>query len=76
MNPPYGWREKRSRFIYGPGNFEISSAKDPLTPFYLKPQFEGQRPFGCVWPDTGIFFCYPESEGFKGLVYAYDGVEE
>ena len=73
---PYGYREKKSRLIYGPGNFEMSSAPEPLTPFYLEPQFEGQDPFGCVLPETGIFYFYRENVGYKGLVYAYEEVRE
>ena len=73
---PYGYREKRSRFVYGPGNFEISSAPEPVTPFYLEPQFEGQKPFGGVVPAIGIFCYYPESIGTLGVEPAYLGVEE
>jgi len=73
---PYGYREKRSRFVYGPGNFEISSAPEPVTPFYLEPQFEGQKPFGGVVPSIGIFYYYLESIGTLGVEPAYLGVEE
>ena len=72
---PYGYRDKVSRFIFGPGNFEMSSANVPLTPIYLEPQYLGQEPFGCVRPEVGIFLFYPKSVGWNGLVYAYDGVE-
>jgi hypothetical protein len=72
---PYGYRDKVSRFIFGPGNFEMSSANVPLTPFYIEPQYLGQEPFGCVQPEVGIFLFYPKSVGRNGLVYAYDGVE-
>ena len=74
---PYGYRDKISRFIFGPGNFEMSSAKVPLTPIYLEPQHPGQEPFGCVRPEVGIFLFYRDSiSEVTGLVYAYDGVEE
>ena len=72
---PYGYRDKVSRFIFGPSNFEMSSANVPLTPIYLEPQYLGQEPFGCVKPEVGIFLFYPKSVGWNGLVYAYDGVE-
>lgn len=73
---PYGYREKRSRFVYGPGNFEISSAPEPVTPFYLEPQFEGQKPFAGVVPDVGIFYFYPKDIGKFNIVPAYLGVKE
>ena len=73
---PYGYREKRSRFVYGPGNFEISSTPEPVTPFYLEPQFEGQKPFGGVVPNIGIFYYYPESIGKLGVEPVYLGVGE
>jgi hypothetical protein len=73
---PYGYRDKRSRFVYGPGNFEISSAPEPVTPFYLEPQFEGQKPFGGVVPNIGIFYYYPESIGKLGVEPVYLGVGE
>ena len=80
---PYGWRETFSRFVYGPGNFEmpvegsrVADLVGPLTPFYLEPQFPGQRPFGGVVPDVGIFYYYPESIGTLGIEPAYLGVEE
>lgn len=73
---PYGWRETYSRFIYGFGNFEMPDLVGPLTPFYLEPQFEGQKPFGGVVPDVGIFYFYPNSIGKLGIVPAYLGVEE
>jgi hypothetical protein len=73
---PYGYRETKSRFIYGPGNFEMSSAKEPLTPFYLVPQFEEQKPFAGIVPDTGIFYYYPEDIGKYGIKPVYLGVEE
>ena len=73
---PYGYRDKVSRFIFGPSNFEMSSANVLLTPIYLEPQYLGQEPFGCVKPEVGIFLFYPKSiDEINGLVYAYDGVE-
>ena len=73
---PYGYRDKVSRFIFGPSNFEMSSANVPLTPIYLEPQHPGQEPFGCVRPEVGIFLFYRDSiDKVTGLVYAYDGVE-
>jgi hypothetical protein len=47
-----------------------------VTPFYLEPQFEGQKPFGGVVPSIGIFYYYLESIGTLGVEPAYLGVEE
>ena len=80
---PYGWRETYSRFIYGPGNFEmpapgtkVAANVVSLTPFYLEPQFEGQSPFGGVVPSVGIFYFYPKDIGKLGIEPAYLGVEK
>ena len=80
---PYGWRETYSRFIYGPGNFEMPRDDTreadkllPLFPFYLEPQYLGQEPWGGVVPDVGIFYYYPESIGKYGIEPLYIGVEE
>jgi hypothetical protein len=47
-----------------------------VTPFYLEPQFEGQKPFGGVVPNIGIFYYYPESIGKLGVEPVYLGVGE
>lgn len=69
----YGYWDKETRFIFGPGNFEMSSAKTELTPFYTKPVYEGQEPFACVKEDTGIFLHHPQYVGKYGLVPVYQG---
>ena len=80
---PYGWRETYSRFIYGPGNFEmpepstkVADLVGPLTPFYLEPQYPGQEPWGGVVPNIGIFYYYTKSIGTLGIEPFYLGVEE
>lgn len=71
----YGYWDKETKFIYGPGNFEIDSANKPLTPFYTEPVYEGQEPFACVSPEVGIFLHYPEYIGLHNLVPVYEGKE-
>ena len=72
---PYGYRETKSRFVYGPGNFEMSSAPEPLTPIYLEPQYPGQEPFAGVVPHVGIFYFYPKDIGQLGIEPVYLGVK-
>ena len=50
---PYGYVSKRYRLVFGPGNFEMprDDTKEadellPLFPFYLEPQYSGQKPWG------------------------------
>jgi hypothetical protein len=69
----YGYWDKATRFIYGPGNFEMDSAKSELTPFYTKPVYEGQEPFACIKQDIGIFLHYPSAIGKFDLVPVYQG---
>lgn len=71
----YGYWDKETRFIYGPGNFEMGSAPR-LIPFYTEPVHKGQEPFACVSPNVGIFLHYPESIGKYDLVPVYEGVKE
>lgn len=68
---PYGYWDKKYKFIYGPDNFEMDSAKNELTPFYTQPVYEGQEPFACINPDVGIFLFYPQYIGRDGLVPVY-----
>ena len=72
----YGYWDKATRFIYGPGNFEMDSAKSELTPFYTEPVYEGQEPFACIKQDIGIFLHYVQYIGKYDLVPVYEGVEE
>ena len=72
----YGHWDKETRCIYGPGNFEMASAKNKLIPFYTKPVYEGQEPFACIKQDVGIFLHYPKHIGENDLVPVYEGVEE
>ena len=67
----YGYWDKKTRFIYGPGNFEMDSAKSELIPFYTQPVYEGQEHFACVSPDVGIFLYYPSAIGKYDLVPVY-----
>jgi hypothetical protein len=69
----YGYWDKKTRFIFGPGNFEIDSAKGELTPFYTQPIYEGQEPFACIKSDVGIFLHYPKYIGQYDLVPVYQG---
>ena len=72
----YGNWDKETRLIYGPGNFEMYSAKNKLTPFYLEQVHKGQEPFACIKQDIGIFLHYPQHIGKYDLVPVYEGVEE
>jgi hypothetical protein len=75
---PYGYVSKRYRFVFGPGNFEMprNDTKEadkllPLFPCYLEPQYSGQKPWGGVVPDVGIFYYYPEHIGQLGIEPLY-----
>ena len=72
---PYGYINKQYRFVFGPGNFEISSARGPLTPIYLEPQYSEQEPWAGVVPDIGIFYFYRKNIGQFGIEPFYLGVE-
>lgn len=79
---PYGYISKRYRFVFGPGNFEMprDDTKEadellPLFPFYLEPQYPGQKPWGGVVPAIGIFYYYTKSIGTLGIEPFYLGVE-
>ena len=69
----YGYWDKKTRAIFGPGHFEMDSAKSDLTPFYTKPVYEGQEPFACVSPDVGMLLHYPKYIGQRDLVPVYEG---
>ena len=80
---PYGYVSKRYRLVFGPGNFEMprDDTKEadellPLFPFYLEPQYSGQKPWGGVVPSIGIFYYYPENIGKLGIEPLYLGVEQ
>jgi|APGre2960657423_1045063.scaffolds.fasta_scaffold35935_4 hypothetical protein len=72
---PYGYISKRYRFVFGPNNFELSSAQVPLTPIYLKPQYPEQEPWAGVVPNIGIFYFYRENIGQFGIEPFYLGVK-
>ena len=72
---PYGYWDKKTRCMFGPGLFQMSSAKNPLTPFYLKPQFEGQKPFALAHTE-GVFLFYVDSITRPDMALVYEGVEE
>lgn len=73
---PYGYRDKRTRGIFGPKHFEMSSATEQLTAIYLQPVYEGQKPFACTRKDNDMFFYEIEYIGkYKDFVPLYEGVE-
>ena len=71
----YGYWDKKTRAIFGPGHFEMSSAKYPLTAFYTKPVYEGQEPFACVSGKPGVFIYHTDYIGQYDLVPVYEGKE-
>jgi hypothetical protein len=62
MSDPYGYCDKRTKFIYGKGHFELSSAPEKVYPLYTTPRHEGQEPYGCVG-SAGMLLFYPEHLG-------------
>ena len=73
---PYGYRDKRTRGIFGPGYFEMPSTPEQLIAIYLQPVYEGQKPFACARKDNDIFSYEIEYIGkYKDLVPLYEGVE-
>ena len=71
----YGYWDKKTRAIFGPGHFEMDSAKSDLTPFYTKPVYEGQEPFACISREPGMFIYHTDYMEKYNLIPVYEGKE-
>ena len=74
---PYGYRDQRTRCIFGPEQFEMPTTSEQLTAIYLEPTYKGQPSFACTLKDVGIFFYNIECiDKYRDLVPLYEGVQQ
>ena len=71
MTEPYGYCMQGYRFIFGEGKFELSSANGKLFAIYLEPTYEGQEPFACISPSSGLYLFYLDDLTKHNLALVY-----